>query len=116
MFKCDCGCVCGIDENVMKCCECKLLISVSDEHLRQLCDAFGLKSQSAPNRNTLFKLIYNADDPVAVLTHGIRLYVFRESLKSPVVKRKRTISKTLRKSSFKKKNTAKKTRCVDSDG
>lgn len=128
-FECDCGCVCGLCEDMECHCECHLLCTLSDEDLKELCVFHGLaKADASHRRNTLFKHIYESEDPIQVLEYGIKHYVLGQKLTVPKLitqterkqsnqRKAQTIRKPARKPARKSaRKPATKARCVDSDG
>jgi hypothetical protein len=120
-FMCD-DCVCGVCVDSECQCECHLLCTVCDEDLKELCVIHGLaKNDSRHKRNMLFKRIYDSEEPIAVLTYGIKHYVLQEkSLRVPHAVRRQPlppIRKPVRKQPRKlMRKQTKKAPCVDSDG
>ena len=76
VWACDCGCECGICEDADCVCECRVLSSVSNTQLKELCIHHGLTTATSQHRrNTLFKIIYKSGDPLGVLRDGVMRYI-----------------------------------------
>lgn len=116
-WSCD-GCECGICDDPDCICECRVLCSVSDTQLKELCISYGLASSTSNHRrNTLFKRIYDSGEHIDIFKEGVRRYVMQcvkmHDTNKPTTKKpiKSSITKVK-----KKKAPAKKTQTCDSDG
>lgn len=120
-WSCD-GCECGICDDPDCVCECRVMSSVTDIQLKELCIYYGLASSTSNHRrNTLFKYIYDTGDHINIFKEGVRRYVMNNCsitpLKKPTaMKRKTTQAKKLPAKKVHKKRQVKKRQTCDDDG